>query len=175
MYILRGRALEVERGDSPDLAAIYAPGTVRQARRRLLSVWMLSVAWAVGLIVGGLLAVVADAFDEFDLGLLPALDDAMVDVGVRLADEPGRLIGHEMHLGRGETTTRQEAVAAGLRGQGQCWGRPRRERATNLICSSSFRSTDKINVAVPGLRTRRGFARRRRQRRAPMNMPLSAS
>ena len=33
-------------------------------------------------------AIVADAFDEVDLGLLPALDDAVVDVVVRLVDDP---------------------------------------------------------------------------------------
>ena len=27
MYVLRADALEVERGDSPDLSSIYAPGT----------------------------------------------------------------------------------------------------------------------------------------------------
>lgn len=59
MYILRGRALEVQRGDSPDLSSIYAPGTWRQARRRLIVVWVCSVAWILGLVVGGLVAVVA--------------------------------------------------------------------------------------------------------------------
>jgi uncharacterized BrkB/YihY/UPF0761 family membrane protein len=59
MYILRGRALEVQRGDSPDLSAIYAPGTWRQARRRLLAVWACSVAWVIGIALGGLLAVIA--------------------------------------------------------------------------------------------------------------------
>jgi hypothetical protein len=59
MYILRGRALEVERGDSPDLSAIYAPGTWRQARRRLLAVWACSIAWIIGLALGGLVAMVA--------------------------------------------------------------------------------------------------------------------
>jgi hypothetical protein len=71
MYILRARALEVERGDSPDLSAIYAPGTLRQARRRLIAVWALSVAWIPGLIAGGLIAVMtlAAAF----LGLVLAV------------------------------------------------------------------------------------------------------
>jgi hypothetical protein len=59
MYILRGRAVEVQRGDSPDVSAIYAPGTWRQARRRLLAVWVCSVAWIIGLALGGLVAVVA--------------------------------------------------------------------------------------------------------------------
>ena len=59
MYILRGRALEVQRGDSPNLSEIYAPGTWRQARRRLLAVWALSVAWIIGLVLGGLVAVIA--------------------------------------------------------------------------------------------------------------------
>lgn len=59
MYILRARALEVQRGDSPDLSTIYAPGTLRQARRRLLVVWACSGAWIVGLALGGLVAVVA--------------------------------------------------------------------------------------------------------------------
>lgn len=59
MYILRARALEVQRGDSPNLSAIYAPGTVRQARRRLLVVWACSGAWIIGLALGGLVALVA--------------------------------------------------------------------------------------------------------------------
>jgi uncharacterized BrkB/YihY/UPF0761 family membrane protein len=59
MYILRARALEVQRGDSPDLSAIYAPGTLRQARRRLIAVWACSVAWIIGLVIGGLAAVAA--------------------------------------------------------------------------------------------------------------------
>lgn len=59
MYILRGRALSVERGDSPDLSTIYAPGTWRQARRRLLAVWACSSAWTIGLALGGLAALVA--------------------------------------------------------------------------------------------------------------------
>lgn len=37
MYILRADALEAQLGDSPDLSTIYAPGTPRQARRRLVS------------------------------------------------------------------------------------------------------------------------------------------
>jgi hypothetical protein len=57
MYILRADALENERGDSPDLSSIYAPGTARQARRRLLLVWILSAAWVVGVPIGGLVAV----------------------------------------------------------------------------------------------------------------------
>lgn len=57
MYILRADALEAQRGESPDLAAIYAPGTLRQARRRLIAVWVLSSAWILGLIFGGLVAV----------------------------------------------------------------------------------------------------------------------
>jgi hypothetical protein len=57
MYILRARALETERGESPDLSVIYAPGTLRQARRRLVVVWAFSVAWTVGVVLGGVLAV----------------------------------------------------------------------------------------------------------------------
>ena len=57
MYILRADALEIERGDSPDLASIYAPGTARQARRRLILVWVLSAVWLIGIPVGGLVAV----------------------------------------------------------------------------------------------------------------------
>jgi hypothetical protein len=71
MYILRARALETERGESPDLSAIYAPGTLRQARRRLVAVWALSVAWTVGIVVGGLLAV--GAYVLTFLGLVLAL------------------------------------------------------------------------------------------------------
>ena len=57
MYILRADALETERGDSPDLSKIYAPGTARQARHRLVAVWLLSPLWILGLIVGGFVAV----------------------------------------------------------------------------------------------------------------------
>lgn len=57
MYILRADALEVERGDSPDLSSIYAPGTARQARRRLILVWILSTVWLIGIPVGGLVGV----------------------------------------------------------------------------------------------------------------------
>jgi hypothetical protein len=58
MYILRADALEAQRGDSPDLSAIYAPGTLRQARRRLVAVWLLSPLWIVGVLVGGIVALV---------------------------------------------------------------------------------------------------------------------
>jgi hypothetical protein len=58
MYILRADALEAQRGDSPDLSEIFAPGTVRQARRRLVAVWVLSTVWVFGLVFGGLVAVV---------------------------------------------------------------------------------------------------------------------
>jgi hypothetical protein len=57
MYILRADALEAQRGDSPDLSAIYAPGTLRQARRRFVAVWLLSVLWIPGVLLGGLVAV----------------------------------------------------------------------------------------------------------------------
>ena len=57
MYILRADALEAERGDAPDLASIYAPGAARQARRRLILVWILSAVWLLGIPVGGLVAV----------------------------------------------------------------------------------------------------------------------
>ena len=56
MYILRADALEAQRGESPDLSSIYAPGTLRQARRRLVAVWVLSTLWVIGLVVGGLVA-----------------------------------------------------------------------------------------------------------------------
>lgn len=59
MYVLRGKALAAERGESPDLATIYAPGTARQGRRRLVTVWILSTAWTVGLAAGGLVLVAA--------------------------------------------------------------------------------------------------------------------
>lgn len=59
MYVLRGKALAAERGESPDLPTIYAPGTQRQARRRLVAVWLLSASWVVGLAVGGLVSVAA--------------------------------------------------------------------------------------------------------------------
>lgn len=59
MYIMRATALESQRGESPDLSSIYAPGTLRQARRRLIAVWVLCVAWSIGLAIGGLVAVMA--------------------------------------------------------------------------------------------------------------------
>jgi uncharacterized BrkB/YihY/UPF0761 family membrane protein len=58
MYILRADALEAQRGDSPDLSAIYAPGTLRQARRRLVVVWLFSSVWILGVLLGGLVALV---------------------------------------------------------------------------------------------------------------------
>jgi len=70
MYILRADALEAQRGDSPDLSSIYAPGTPRQARRRLICVWALSVFWIIGAVLGGLVALVA-VFTTF-LGLVLA-------------------------------------------------------------------------------------------------------
>jgi hypothetical protein len=71
MYILRADALEAQRGDSPDLSTIYAPGTPRQARRRLIVVWALSVFWIVGALLGGLVALVA-VFTTF-IGLVLAV------------------------------------------------------------------------------------------------------
>jgi hypothetical protein len=71
MYILRADALEAQRGDSPDLSTIYAPGTPRQARRRLIVVWALSVFWIVGALLGGLVAMVA-VFTTF-IGLVLAV------------------------------------------------------------------------------------------------------
>jgi hypothetical protein len=56
MYILRAAALDNERGEFPDLAEIYPPGTLRQARRRLAAVWTLSAAWLVGFPLGGVVA-----------------------------------------------------------------------------------------------------------------------
>ena len=59
MYILRADALEAQRGDSQDLSSIYAPGTPRQARRRLILVWALSAFWIIGALLGGLVAFVS--------------------------------------------------------------------------------------------------------------------
>jgi hypothetical protein len=56
MFVLRADALAAQRGDSPDLAAIYAPGTLRQARRRLVTVWVLSTVWILGFLLGALVA-----------------------------------------------------------------------------------------------------------------------
>jgi hypothetical protein len=85
MYILRGRALEVERGDSPDLSWIYAPGTWRQARRRLVVVWVCGVAWIPGLAIGGLIAVVAlvATFLGLILGLSTQFEAAWIGSPVR--------------------------------------------------------------------------------------------
>ena len=71
MYILRVKALEAERGESPDLSAIYAPGTARQARRRLVAVWLLCAGWTVGLVAGGLVMVAS--FVGTFLGLVLAI------------------------------------------------------------------------------------------------------
>ena len=71
MYLLRSKALEVERGESPDLSVIYAPGTPRQARRRLVAVWLLSAGWSLGIVAGGLLMLVA--FVGAFLGLVLAI------------------------------------------------------------------------------------------------------
>jgi hypothetical protein len=60
MYVLRGRALENERGEHPDLTTLFAPGTIRQARRRTIAVWLMCASWIIGL-AGGLLAVMTFA------------------------------------------------------------------------------------------------------------------
>jgi hypothetical protein len=54
MWILRGDALENERGADPDLSAIYAPGTHRQARRRFIAVSLFCLASLVALAGAGL-------------------------------------------------------------------------------------------------------------------------
>ena len=56
MYVLRADALAAQRGESPDLSVIYAPGTLRQARRRLVAVWVLSTLWIPGFLLGALVA-----------------------------------------------------------------------------------------------------------------------
>jgi hypothetical protein len=71
MYILRAEALEAQRGDPPDLSTIYAPGTLRQARRRLIVVWALSAFWIIGALFGGIVAFVS-VFTTF-LGLVLAV------------------------------------------------------------------------------------------------------
>jgi hypothetical protein len=64
MWILRGDALENERGDDPDLSSIYAPGTHAQARRRFLAVSVLCLASLVALVgealwfIGGVFALI---------------------------------------------------------------------------------------------------------------------
>lgn len=85
MYILRADALEAQRGESPDLAAIYAPGTLRQARRRLVAVWLLSVAWVPGLVLGGLVALVcfAAAFAGLVLALSTQFEAAWIGSPIR--------------------------------------------------------------------------------------------
>jgi hypothetical protein len=71
MYVLRGKALAAKRGDSPDLSTIYAPGSHRQARRRLITVWALSAGWIPALLPGGVLLLAA--FVATFLGLVIAL------------------------------------------------------------------------------------------------------
>jgi hypothetical protein len=51
MYLLRGEALQAERGDGREqLDRLYSPGTVRQARRRLLTVWGLCLTWPLAFV-----------------------------------------------------------------------------------------------------------------------------
>ncbi|HSM67695.1 MAG TPA: hypothetical protein VK860_15425 [Ilumatobacteraceae bacterium] len=85
MYILRADALEAQRGDSPDLSAIYAPGTLRQARRRLVAVWLLSTVWILGVIFGGLVAVVTftAAFGGLILALSTQFEAAWIGSPIR--------------------------------------------------------------------------------------------
>ena len=85
MYILRADALEVQRGENPDLAAIYAPGTLRQARRRLVAVWSLSIVWILGLVFGGLVAVVTfvAAFAGLVLALSTQFEAAWIGSPIR--------------------------------------------------------------------------------------------
>lgn len=85
MYILRGKALVAERGESPDLSAIYAPGTARQARHRLVAVWILSTVWTIGLALGGLVAVatVVAAFLGFVIALSTQFEAAWIGSPVR--------------------------------------------------------------------------------------------
>jgi hypothetical protein len=73
-------------------------------------------------------AVLADAFYEIDLGLLPALDDAVVDVGVGLDNEPARLFGHVVHLGRGKN---DDGTTFGRAAQGQWYRGERRLRTAD--------------------------------------------
>ena len=80
------------------------PGTGRRdGRRRLLHAHRLELAllgdvsWQVPLAGDeARAAIITDAFDEIDLGLLSTLDDAVVDVGVGLGDEPGRVAGRSI-------------------------------------------------------------------------------
>jgi hypothetical protein len=85
MYILRADALEARRGDSPDLSEIYAPGTLRQARRRLVAVWLLSTVWILGVLFGGLVAVVTFvlAFAGLILALSTQFEAAWIGSPVR--------------------------------------------------------------------------------------------
>lgn len=85
MYILRGKALAAERGDSPDLSTIYAPGTHRQARRRLITVWVLAAAWVPMLLLGGVLMLVSSvaAFLAFVIALSTQFEAAWIGSPVR--------------------------------------------------------------------------------------------
>lgn len=85
MYVLRGKALVVERGESPDLTAIYAPGTARQARRRLVAVWTLSTVWMIGFALGGVIAVATllAAFLGFVIALSTQFEAAWIGSPVR--------------------------------------------------------------------------------------------
>jgi len=98
MYLLRGKALESERGESPDLSTIYAPGTVRQARRRLVMVWVPSAMWMVGLALGGLVLVASlvAAFLGFVIALSTQFEAAWIGSPVRpwsMAAMPIAIVG----------------------------------------------------------------------------------
>jgi uncharacterized BrkB/YihY/UPF0761 family membrane protein len=85
MYILRADALEAQRGDSPNLSEIYAPGTLRQARRRLVAVWLLSTLWILGVLFGGLVALVTfvAAFAGLILALSTQFEAAWIGSPIR--------------------------------------------------------------------------------------------
>lgn len=85
MYVLRGDALEVERGESPDLTTIYAPGTAQEARRRLVAVWVLSIAWIPAFLAGGLLVALAlvAAFLGFVIALSVQFEAAWIGSPIR--------------------------------------------------------------------------------------------
>ena len=85
MYILRADALAAQRGDSPDLSVIYAPGTLRQARRRLVGVWLLSTVWIPGFLLGGLVALttLTAAFAGLILALLTQFEAEWIGSPIR--------------------------------------------------------------------------------------------
>lgn len=135
MFVLRVDALAAQRGDSPDLSAIYAPGTLRQARRRLVTVWVLSTVWILGFLLGALVALITltAAFG----GLVLAVDAVRGDVD-RLPDPP---VDPLRHPGRRRRVRgrRRAGVALGATSRAD---RVRQQ----AVCAPTQSATDHLDI-----------------------------